>query len=176
MEAICLVLIFRGSATQVGLFYFPLSCLCMGRDLDGSIGKGNLEGQCVTIIICLKSLNDQIIWIFKTYWIYLEGLKFCIWKAPSMTFHIQKSDTFFYIWNEWFDSNKDYNLEISHIADWTIESFAVLFINYFLQPLAVWFWPSYLFLSSYILHVKSLSAIDLFLRLPSKTEAIDSKC
>lgn len=44
-----------------------------------------------------------------------------------MTFHIQKSDTFFYIWNEWFDSNKDYNLEISHIADWTIESFLLFY-------------------------------------------------
>lgn len=42
------VLGLRGSATPVGLFYLPLSCLCMGRDLDGSIGKGNLEGQCVT--------------------------------------------------------------------------------------------------------------------------------
>ena len=40
-----------------------------------------------------------------------------------MTFDIKKSDTFFYIWNEWLDSNKDYNLEISHIDDWTIESF-----------------------------------------------------
>ena len=48
MEVICLKCwIFGGLATQVDLFYLPLSLLCMGRNLDCSVGKCNLEDWCI---------------------------------------------------------------------------------------------------------------------------------